>query len=232
MQVKLETFTSEEEIAQWLEKKVQACEDPCKPPLLHDNWQLCEYWFVHDGGVKRKRETVVQDQVERNAKDAISSAHCLGLPEEPFNTNGNTNQKQQKALEARHKTGVNKVVQSLNRLGRSILSCEGALPTLKRSLDEKAFKGVKSGLGKCREVKESIMDTLEDYKTITEDMDVDEVIERLRELGKKVQEHHDALQECLSKCKAPGPPPEPIKAEEALEEQGGAPAQEDEGEAS
>ena len=154
IQVKLEAFQSLEEIDEWIAGKVALCEDASKPPRLHGNWQLCEYWFVHDRGVKRKRETMLQDQVERSAKDANSSAHCLGWPEQPLQSKG------QKAAENGHKAAVNKVVQSLNRLGKGISLCESSLPSMRRSLEEKMYKSVKLGLGKCREMKETRMDNL------------------------------------------------------------------------
>ena len=76
--------------------------------------------------------------MEREAKDASSSAHAMGLQ------NGEPNHG--KCAQARYKSAVNKLVSVLNKLGRAITLCESSLPTLRRTLQEDKFKGVKVGL--------------------------------------------------------------------------------------
>ena len=205
MQVTLDTFSDEIEAMKWVDDKVSSVADPTKPARIHpQNWLLSEFWFSVDKGVEYERSTKLSDEVERNARDATSSAHALDLhhhqplpPAQPQDA-------------VRHRSAVQKVVQMCNKLGKTIVACEGSLPARKRKCDEIAFQNLKSGLTRCRECKESTMDELEDMKTITDDMNVGDTIENLKGMAKVVGDHLQALQEAMQKSQVD---PAPVKAE-------------------
>ena len=209
MQVTLSTFSDTVEAMNWVESKVVACADPTKPPKLHpQNWLLSEFWYSVDKGVEYEKCTKLSNEIERSARDATSSAHALDLHhQQPLLAPPPPPPAQQLV---RHRGAVQKVTQVCNKLGKCITSCETTLPSRKRSLDEEAFKSLRGGLQRCRDLRERTLDELEDLRHLNESMDADDTLVALKDLAKQAQEHLQALQEAMDKSL-----PAPVKHEDA-----------------
>ena len=69
------------ELDEWLTEKLESCKDPKKPPKLHGNWHLCEYWFVLEKGVDHKEGDNEGGQSGEGSQGCIFQCSCHGFAE-------------------------------------------------------------------------------------------------------------------------------------------------------
>ena len=107
---------------------------------------------------------------------------------------------------------VGKCNSMVQKLGRSIASSELKLPCLKRAVGIDSFKRLRAGLDQARQLKEDVLDELEDRKK-GENID-DTTVQSLTDMCSKVAEHISAIQEAFKAAEAsPEPPSEKMKVE-------------------
>ena len=213
------TFSSLEETRQWVQSKVDECARVDKPPKLHSNFFLSEWWYTHDLGQDAAEITQTKDTLERAATELGTAVQTLSSIDD--------GKKNKKSNEDRHRQLVSKVQSSSQKLGKLISQAESKLPGLRRQLDGPAFSKFRAGVAKCREARESSMDALEDRKLFVVDKcssEYEDDFKVLTELSTTLAEHWSALHDALQVSQQE--PAEEIKAEPPLAT--AAPATEDE----
>ena len=186
-------FSSAAEAMEWVEEKTDPFLTPARPHKEHKtNWRLNEYYYIHHKGLTVEDKAELEDMIRRRGSDQASALALLSADSAPKGKKSNP--------EERFKAGVEKVKKGTSKLARLLNSCECQLPSFKRSLDAQQFQAIKKGMGMCRDLKESALDQLADYKSCpTEESELTLTLEALSTLQGQLSEHSDALSESMSK---------------------------------
>ena len=188
-------FTSDEERKQWAEEKWKSCEHykerqnfPDK--LFEGNWKLDErYYYFHKGKTGGK-EAEIDETMSREATDASAASSLLALGDQGPKGKG-------KGADQKFKGLVSKVTGALGKLARSLLSCEQALPGLKRRLPHTICVRLKDGLAAVRNLRDTCLDNFEDLKEAPADGDFTETIDKLMSIHNQIMEGNDTLLEAF-----------------------------------
>ena len=189
-----ETFSCDQEAQAWADGKFQACKNPLHPDRLHDtNWKLDERWFCHVKGLDKSNTTTVTDDLSRVSSDINATMGVLSLTEPA---------RPKRSASDLHKSSLLKVRQMSSRLQKSLASCEGMLPKLKRKVPPTSYNLLKEGMATCRCARDGVLDELEDVAELPpQEEEQEEAIVKLTKLAKTLAEHNDALLEAFGKHK-------------------------------
>ena len=189
-------FLDEDEKFEWACGKWEACKSSQKPDRVHkNNWKLDEKWFSFDSGEHQEQETQVTEKMQRVGTDLAGTSTMLAIDEPKGKL---------KAPCERHKAARARVCSLASRLARTLSSSEASLPGLKRKVSPETYKKLRTGVLAVRDVRDHVLDELEDLKVLPEDPQAQEQsIEGLLALQRTLQEHQDALVEAWKVQKEP-----------------------------
>ena len=181
----------------WVEKKHAESYDPTKPdkPFADgSNWMLTERWVVKQKGQTVSNETKMTEGMDKKADTMQSGLSLLPLGE------GDGGKNKLKSSTDKHKQMMNKLVGGLNRLNRSIASCEAGLPSMKRKLDLPSFQKMKKGLVAIRDKKDDFWERVEEFKEVPDQEGlVENMVEEMSEMHKAIISDNQALAEAMAK---------------------------------
>ena len=204
-QLSIDSFRSMDEITSWIQEKVGngSLEHP---HCYHENWQLCEYYFEFDKGLNHEIKHTKLDKLEKSASDCGGAVAALGDGEAP-------NKRRGLSYEEKHKLWMTKTNTLVQKLSRSITTCESKLPPLRRTTSGEVYAKLKLGVQKCREIKDNALEELEDNKSI--DQFDEGIVQKVMDLNAKVLEHHAALLEAFKALEqqTPSTPTQALKLE-------------------
>ena len=189
LEIKESQFANEDQQWKWFKSKVEPFISDEFPAKAHENWKLNEDYFEHQRGKETAVTTTIAETLKRASTDLQAAAPLLSLEPESKGKKGDP--------ELKHKSLVGKVMAGIRKLGATINTTEGALPSLRRRVPPTQFSKLKLGLGQARDFKIEASDQLEDLKKLDEPNQFDDVMASLVELQQHVQEHADALAEAL-----------------------------------
>ena len=148
-----------------------------------------------DAGEKKEQETEINEKMKRVGTDLAGTSAMLAIDEPKGKLKSATD---------RHRAAKTRVQTLLTKLGKALSGCEASMPGLKRKVAPDAYKRLRSGVCAIRDLRDQVMDELEDLKNLPQDTDSQDMcIDGLLRLQRSLVEHHSALLEAWDKHKEP-----------------------------